>query len=303
MVDEDKTVVRAIPTLAKPKDLSRDQAYFIVIAGGTVGMMHKLPTDGDAVIGRAFDAQVRLEDEGVSRHHAKVKPSIDGIPVIEDMGSTNGTFVNGSKIDKHKLKDGDKVQIGSTCILKFSFQDDIERSFQEELFNRGVRDGLTNIYNKKYFLERIETECAHSRRHKQPLTLVMFDIDHFKKINDTHGHPAGDYSLKQLAKLVVKNLRTDDIFARYGGEEFVVLMRNIDEQGALILAERVRRSIEGHRFEYESTHIPITISLGIGQYTDDIKGPKELIDIADKYLYKAKEGGRNRVECKAVETP
>ena len=282
----------------------KQEPCFIVIAGGTVGMMYKL-TRSDVYIGRATDAEVRVDDEGVSRRHARVSLTPGEQVIIVDLGSTNGTYVNGAKIAEQVLRDGDKVQIGSTTVLKFSYQDALEESFQRKLFDSAVKDGLTGIYNKKYFMDRIETDFAYAKRHRSPLTLLLFDIDHFKKINDTRGHPAGDYVLRELAALVKKTVRNEDVFARFGGEEFAVLMRDVDDAKALVLAERMRRLIEVHVFEFEGQRIPVTVSIGIGTMTANTNPPvadsADLVNRADQYLYNAKRAGRNRVEGKALE--
>lgn len=278
----------------------REEPYLIVLAGGPVGMMYRVKLKDATVIGRGLDADIRLEDEGVSRRHARVVASHDGDPVIEDLGSSNGTFVNGQAIERQVLRDGDKIQIGSVSILKFSYQDNLELTFQQELFDRGIKDGLTEIYNKRYFLDRIAGEFAHARRHGSKLNLLMFDIDHFKKINDTHGHPAGDIVLQELAKLVSKMLRTSDVLARYGGEEFVVLMRDVDEAGALILAQRVRRHVKRYRFAAKHTPIALTISIGMSSLSDEMESADDLVQQADDYLYKAKKAGRDCIGGRAI---
>ena len=282
----------------------REEPCFIVIAGGTVGMMYKLTKD-DIYIGRATDAEVRVDDEGVSRRHARVSITPGQQVILVDLGSTNGSFVNGHRVQEQVLRDGDKVQIGSTTVLKFSYQDALEESFQRKLFDSAVKDGLTQIYNKKYFMDRIETDFAYAKRHRSPLTLLLFDIDHFKKINDTRGHPCGDHVLRELATLVKKTVRNEDVFARFGGEEFAVLMRDVDDAKGLILAERMRRLIEAHVFEFEGQRIPVTVSIGIGTMAANTNPPiadsAELVNRADQYLYNAKRAGRNRVEGKALE--
>lgn len=288
----------------------KQEACFIVIAGGTVGQMYKL-TKTDFYIGRANDAEIRVDDEGVSRKHARVSTTPNQQVIIIDLGSTNGTYVNGAKVAEQVLRDGDKVQVGSTTILKFQYQDALEESFQRKLFDSAVKDGLTGIYNKKYFIDRIDTDFAYAKRHRAPLTLMIFDIDHFKTINDTHGHPAGDTVLRELAALVKRTVRNEDVFARFGGEEFVVLMRDVDDMKALVLAERLRRLVEAASFEHDGKRIPITISVGIGTLVTPAEGQPaqnppiaeaaDLVNRADQYLYKAKRGGRNKVEGKAVE--
>jgi two-component system, cell cycle response regulator len=295
-VSESKT--RTISRIPAKGDL--EEPYLIVLSGGPVGMMYKVRSKGKTVIGRGLDADIRLEDEGVSRQHAQVIAPHDGDPIIEDLGSSNGTFVNGQPIEKHALKDGDKIQIGSVSILKFSYQDHLELTFQQELFDRGIKDGLTEIYNKRYFLDRIAGEFSHARRHGSRLNLLMFDIDHFKKINDTHGHPAGDIVLQELTKLVRKMLRTADVFARYGGEEFMVLMRDVDETGALILAQRIRRHVKRYSFVAKHTPISLTVSIGIASLSDEMESADDLIQRADEYLYKAKKAGRNCVGGRGI---
>ncbi len=273
---------------------AREEPYLIVISGGPVGLMYQVRTNVPMVIGRGLDADIRLEDEGVSRRHAQVMVR-GSHHVVEDLGSSNGTFVNGARIRRHVLQDGDKVQIGSVSVLKFSYQDDFERNFQQQLFDRSIKDGLTGIYSKKYFLDRIDAEYAHARRHNTTLSLLLFDIDHFKQINDTHGHPAGDAILKEVSRIVRKRLRTADVFARYGGDEFVVLMRDVDEDGSLILAQRLRKAIKRHEFIFDNTQILVTISLGIAFLSDEMDEAVELIQAADKCLYRAKEAGRDCV--------
>ncbi len=279
---------------------SHEEPYFIVLSGGAIGMMYKLRGDGSMVIGRGLGADVRLEDEGVSRQHSKVTAVGNGDLVLEDLGSSNGTYVNGNRIQTHTLKDSDKIQVGSISILKFSYQDDLERTFQEQLFDRGLKDGTTGVYNKQYLLDRIDSDYSHAQRHRTNLSLLMFDIDHFKKINDTYGHPAADSVLKDLALIVRRTLRTSDVFARYGGDEFVVLMREIDDAGTLVLAKRICKLIKKHKFVFESMQISCTISLGIASLSDKVSNASELIQLADKYLYKAKQAGRNRIGGRVV---
>lgn len=305
MAEEEKTAVRDMKSLFGDSQApKKEEPCFIVIAGGTVGMMYKLTKD-DVYIGRATDAEIRVDDEGVSRKHARVSITPGAQVILVDLGSTNGTFVNGQKVGEQVLRDGDKVQIGSTTVLKFSYQDALEESFQRKIFDSAVKDGLTGIYNKKYFMDRIETDFAYAKRHRSPLTLLLFDIDHFKRINDTYGHPAGDYALRELAALVKKTVRNEDVFARFGGEEFAILMRDVDDAKALVVAEKVRRLVETTTFEFEGTRIPVTVSVGIGTMSASTNPPiqdsADLVNRADQYLYKAKRGGRNRVEGKALD--
>ncbi len=256
--------------------------------------MYKITTES-TVIGRGQQADIQVIDEGISRRHAEIVHEGDDI-VIRDLGSTNGTYCNGDRIAEHQLSDGDKIQVGSTTILKFTFHDSLDESFQRQMYESALRDGLTKIFNKKYFLDRLESEFAYAVRHRTPLSLVMFDIDHFKKINDTHGHLAGDYALSTLAKVVSDTIRQEDVFARYGGEEFAVICRGIDLGGALAFGERIRRCVDGQAFVYNGIDIKVTVSVGVAAVPEvGMKEPQELIGAADDALYQAKRQGRNRV--------
>lgn len=294
---EDKTAVldtvAAGVASAAPNERS---ACFVVLAGGQAGKMYKLETD-ELMIGRGTEALVRVTDDGVSRRHAKILRNEDGSLAVVDLGSTNGTFVNGERISHRVLRDGDKLQIGTTTILKFSYQDSVEEDFQRRQYESATRDTLTQVFNRKYFLEHMPMEFAFSRRHKKALTLAMCDIDHFKAINDTFGHPAGDYVLKNVSRLMQNTIRGEDTLARVGGEEFVVSMRDTKADAAFIAAERIRRTIEASDFFFDKRPIRVTISIGLATLTD--QGPDSaegLIKLADQYLYKAKRNGRNRTE-------
>jgi two-component system cell cycle response regulator len=275
---------------------AKSRAYFIVLTGANAGEMLRVEAD-ETVLGRSPSANLRINDDGVSRKHARVVQANDGV-VIHDMGSANGTLVNGEMVvDPVTLKDGDKIQIGSTTILKFTYNDDLDESFQQKMYDAAQRDGMTKIFNKRYFLERIESELAFAKRHKTPCSLLMFDVDHFKKINDIHGHLAGDAVLIKLAALVGSAIRTEDVLARYGGEEFAVICRGLNVANAATFGERVRGLIEGAVFDFEGKMIPVTISVGAAAMGES-QTVSEWISIADAALYEAKKSGRNRVVAK-----
>jgi two-component system cell cycle response regulator len=288
---DDSTVVGAIAEdVAK---LSKDRAYLIVIAGTQVGEM--IPLTGSTVLGRGAEADLRLIEEKMSRRHCRLFIE-HGDTFIEDLGSSNGTYVNGTRVARHKLSDGDKIQVGETTILKFTYHDRLEESFQQQMYDSALRDGLTRTFNKKYFQDRIRTEFAFASRHRTSLSLILFDIDHFKKVNDTRGHLAGDRVLAALAQHVGNLVRTEDVFARYGGEEFAVLCRGTDVQNAAVLAERIRASTEQFQILFNGDPVPITISAGVAMIPDArITDADALIAACDAALYEAKRGGRNRV--------
>jgi two-component system cell cycle response regulator len=292
--DDDEVTKIGRVELLPVKAPKRDRPYFIVLAGSSLGRMFRIEGD-EVILGRATNATVRLEDDGISRNHAKVVMRGDEL-WIEDMGSQNGTFINGEKVSTQQLKDGDKIQVGATTILKFTYHDDLDDRFQQKMYDAALHDGLTKAFNKRHFLERLAVEVAYARRHKTPLTLIMLDVDHFKQVNDKHGHLAGDHVLIGLAAIIEKQLRTEDLFARYGGEEFAVLCRGASLGNAAVLGERLRVQVEAAKFEHGGNVIPVTISLGIAAQSDKAAdGATQLVSEADAGLYDAKRGGRNRV--------
>jgi diguanylate cyclase (GGDEF)-like protein len=276
-----------------PDDVAQNDAYLVVMAGSNVGEMYKLEK-AQLVIGRGDKADLRLVDDGISRDHARIVKDGDRM-VLEDLGSTNGTYCNGERVSRQPLSEGDKILLGTTTILKFSYHDKLDEAFQRQMSESALRDGLTRAYNKRYFSERVESELQYSLRHASPLSLIFLDIDYFKTINDQHGHQAGDHVLVQLATLAMSMLGEDDIFARYGGEEFAVIARGRDAAAAQELSERLRASVETHPFVFEGTAIPVTISIGVSYAPGlGIVTTVDLVARADETLYAAKRGGRNR---------
>lgn len=287
-----------ISMLQVEKDTGR-KAYLIVIKGRSVGKMYPLDKPL-TMIGRSSGVDIQIEDDGVSRKHAYIERTAGGLRVVDNQ-STNGIFINGMRLPNHDLEDGDRVQIGSNTILKFSYQDEVEENYQKQLYDSATRDGLTGAYNKKHFADRLKSEFAYCYRHDTLLSLILFDIDHFKKLNDGWGHPAGDYVLKTLAGIVAKTLRTEDMFARYGGEEFGIILRDTDAERAFLIGERIRRAVEAHSFEWEGERLPVRISVGVATLeAKNYQSAKELVKASDGFLYKAKEGGRNRTESALV---
>jgi diguanylate cyclase (GGDEF)-like protein len=268
--------------------------FLLVLAGGSVGELLAI-TQPEMILGRERNVSIHIDDEGVSRRHAKLICSEAGVH-IEDLGSANGTFVNDTRVGAARLlTDGDKITLATT-VLKFTYSDDVEESFQRRMFEAVLRDGLTKAYNKKYLWERLDKELAFSLRHGSPLSILLLDLDHFKNVNDTFGHPAGDAVLVAFADTVHGTIRTEDVFARYGGEEFAVLCRATDVRSAGILAERIRVRVESACVRYEDNEIRVTISAGVAGFPElQAKTPEELISAADDALYEAKRGGRNRV--------
>ena len=268
-------------------------ACFVQIYGKDIG--RKYPLDRvQTTIGRGPDNTIAVDMDNVSRAHCKIYSGAGG-HYIEDMGSTNGTFVNDVEVNqRRKLNNGDLVKIGGT-IFKFIDGDNIEQLYYEEIYRMAIIDGLTQIYNKRYFVEFLEREMARCQRYSRPLTLILFDLDHFKKVNDEYGHLAGDYVLRRVAGLIAeRNIRKEECFARYGVEEFAILLPDTDLDRGVILADKVRSMIEETHFEFEANTMPVRLSMGVAQMQpgDTLDG---FVKAADEKLYEAKQSGRNRV--------
>jgi diguanylate cyclase (GGDEF)-like protein len=279
-----------------PLKAARGRPYLIVLSGNNVGEMHRI--EGEAVIGRGTQATIHMSDDGVSRRHARIVMA-NGVLRVEDLDSANGTFINGEKVTSHALQDGDKIQFGSTTILKFTYHDRLEENFQQQMYSAALRDELTQAFSKKHFLDRLSSEFAFAKRHRSPLAVAMIDVDFFKKVNDTYGHLAGDYVLARLAQLAARLVRTEDVFARYGGEEFSIIGRGTRCADLAVLGERLRAAVQATHFDHDGRQIPVTISVGIAAYPEiAVAEPLELVAAADEALYEAKRAGRNRVNFK-----
>lgn len=275
------------------KESSDDKhACLVVIYGDDLGKRIALG-EMVTVIGRSAKCSVWLDQESVSRSHCQIA-FVDGIYELEDLGSTNGTYVNDTIARKVALRDGDQIKIGRT-ILKFILGSNIEGQYHEEIYQLMTLDGLTQVRNKRYFDEMIEREVSRATRYRRRFSLIFFDIDHFKLINDNHGHLAGDAVLRQLGSLIQARVRRDDTLARTGGEEFAILCPEIDASGAAELARELNLLVHGTKFTFEGTQIDVTISLGVAEWSSDFEVVDEIIRAADAKLYEAKRLGRNRV--------
>ena len=292
MSDDWKTRVTEVRAPAKVEGTG-GQACLVWIypAGADLGRRFELQST-EMVIGRGSDSDLQVDKDSVSRRHARIERRGARWAVV-DLGSTNGTYVNDSPVADKLLDDGDLVKIGA-AIFKFLTGGNVEAAYHEEIYQMTIIDGLTRANNKRYFTENLERELARIARHRRPVSLVMFDIDHFKLINDNHGHLTGDHVLKELAGRVRSRVRREEIFARYGGEEFVVLLPEAGHDAAIEFAEQIRRLIERDPFLFEGDVIPVTISCGVATVEEEL--PAEgFIKLADDNLYRAKRSGRNRV--------
>ena len=281
------TIVSSTPLRTDAKD-----ACLVMIVGEEIGKRIPL-VDADVTIGRSSSSVLQLDIDNVSRNHAAIVMTPLG-HVLRDLGSTNGTFVNDRRITEHRLRDGDLVRVGRAT-LKFLMSGNVEAQYHEEIYRLMTIDGLTQVHNKRFFGEALEKEFARSLRYKHPFALVVFDIDHFKKVNDTYGHLAGDEVLRRVGQLVQGKVRTNDTTARIGGEEFAVLLPEVPCEGGVVLAEKLRKLIEDEVFSHDGTSIPVTVSLGVAAWQPGLSDAESLLKAADAKLYEAKRSGRNRV--------
>jgi two-component system, cell cycle response regulator len=295
MPDKNSTMIMAGPVPTK-REGDLDEAVLVLLypPGPNLGRKFAM-TATELVVGRMSELDVPIETDSVSRRHARLFRE-DGRWKVEDLGSTNGTYVNDRKIEQASpLRNGDLVRFGG-AIAKFLAGQDIEASYHEEIYKMSIVDGLTGVHNKRFFLEFLEREISGAARYRMPLALVLFDIDHFKKVNDGHGHLAGDTVLKELARRLKPRIRREDLLARYGGEEFACILTKTPLEGAVHFAESLRDMVARLPFQYEAIALPVTISLGVAVFHDATPcPPSDLIRIADEKLYSAKNGGRNRV--------
>ncbi|CCE22809.1 GGDEF domain-containing protein [Methylotuvimicrobium alcaliphilum] len=269
------------------------EPYLVILSGKHIGKQFKL-TRQKNVFGRGHDADIIIADPKISRRHGAFIIKA-GVVMVEDYGSTNGTYIDERRIDKEKISLLSRIRAGGTY-MRIDYKKPSEAQSEQALYQAANTDVLTQIPNRRAFVIRGQEELSFCKRNRTSLTVIMCDVDHFKKINDTFGHPAGDQVLRELAEMLNKEMRTEDTLARYGGEEFIMLLRGSSEKQALILAERVREKVARKAFEYQHLRIPATLSFGIcsrqSAYIDSLES---IIRAADRALYQAKKNGRNQV--------
>jgi len=272
--------------------------YLIMVRGGMTGAMFRV--DGRTTsLGRSVENTHSIHDATVSRRHASLTHDADGRTWLTDLGSSNGTYIDGKRLIPHqpvRLEQGGRIQLGASTVLKYVGLDPCEERFQREMFDRATRDNLTGLYNRAYFLEQIGPRCDQAISRGMILAILMVDIDHFKRINDDHGHDVGDAALREVAKVLRDSTRSDDLVARYGGEEFLAALPVAAEAGAVDRAERIRQCLLQRPIRAGSETLRLTVSIGLSHADRNrawnVAG---LISSADAALYEAKRAGRNRV--------
>jgi two-component system cell cycle response regulator len=289
-MDESKTRITAV----KPPAAVTQKSCLVLIypPGPLMGKRFEI-TGRELFIGRGADCRIQIDFDSVSRRHARII-NRGSVISVEDLDSTNGTYVNEQPVTKVKLCSSDLVQVGN-AIFKFISGGNVEANYHEAIYRMTIEDALTGAHNKRFLLDFLERELARSTRYRRPISLVMFDIDHFKKINDTHGHLTGDQVLRELSRRIGNRIRREELLARYGGEEFVVVLPETDHEGAMKFAEQLRRLVGRSPVEFEGDHITVTISLGVTTSQGDNIAVNVFIRQADENLYRAKNSGRNRV--------
>jgi two-component system cell cycle response regulator len=285
-------------TINRELQKAKEQPACLILIKGTPQGHRYFITADEMVIGRDPAADISIPDNSISRKHARIKQS-GGTVTIEDLGSSNGTSVNSKKLEPGNvvtLSKEDMIKLGNS-IVKYLPAGELEIVFYGNLNQAANTDPMTKCFNKGYFLEAIEAEVKRAKALSTPISLMFFDLDHFKKVNDTYGHEGGDFVLKEFTNLVrsLGLIQKSDIFARYGGEEFCLMMPSKTAQEAGKIAETIRGKVQMHEFNYEGQRIPVTTSLGVAELKSDMETATDLIKASDKALYESKKGGRNRV--------
>lgn len=295
---DSRTMQGQRPDFTAPRRPDNEEVAFLVLTSGP-DLGHVFRLVDSTTLGRERTNVVAFGHSSVSRNHAVIVREAQGRFVLCDNDSANGTYVNGERVQRHVLRAGDNIQLGFLGDqLRFSLGDASQEALIRRLYETSTRDTLTGAINRRHFFDRFHAELAFSARHRTPLALVMLDIDHFKRVNDTWGHQAGDRVLCDVATFCARAIRVEDIFGRYGGEEFTLLLRNVPPAGATRAADRLRQGLEAMRIGWNEERLRVTISAGVALTTccqPDNVTAEAMIAIADARLYEAKAGGRNRV--------
>ena len=272
--------------------VTEGEASLVTIYGEELGRRYPLPPAG-LTIGRGPDVGIRLHDDTVSRVHCELRFK-DGSVVIRDLGARNHSYVNDHRVKNHRLLDGDVLRVGHT-LFKFFVGVSHEVACFDEIHHAATTDPLTAALNRRSLDAELDRQWYVCSRYERPLSVLMIDIDHFKRVNDEHGHHAGDVVLQRLARMVLKGKRRSDVFGRYGGEEFLFVMPETSIKNALIVAERLRDRVAKTTMKIEGNEICITLSIGVASRDLKLESRAALVALADERLYLAKRQGRNRV--------
>jgi diguanylate cyclase (GGDEF)-like protein len=296
LYDEEDTEVSRTTAIIPSSTRNVLRPRLTMMSGTSSGRVISLDEKEQFFLGRARGADIHIDDSGVSRLHCRFVRQ-NGRIVVEDLRSTNGIVVNGNRVSSARLKPGDRVQLGTSILLQYTELDSAEDELARRLYEASILDPLTGAFSRKYFMERLDVEISHARRHKKALSLVLFDVDWFKRVNDTHGHAAGDAMLRAMVNVLCQTVRAEDVLTRYGGEEFSLLVRDTTLMGARQFAERIRLHVQALDVSFEGKILRVTVSVGVAELSEcePLAPADAFLRLADERLYRAKATGRNRV--------
>ena len=286
---------RDVSNMLPAEQKGRRRPYVVVLSGPDAGAIHRL--DGPSTLmGRGSGCDITLHDDGLSRRHARLICGATGVVGVEDLGSTNGTFVEGEKVTSTRLRDGDRFQLGEAALLKFSLSDEFDDAFVRKLQESSVVDRLTGTYLREHLEQHLASEVSFSQRHGTSLALILVGMDHFGLVNETFGRVAGDSVLREVGAVLRGEVRSHDFVARFGGDHFAVLTRGITADQAGVLAARLRASIESMVVRWKGREVKVTASLGVAAlWSEAVESAEGLIVAAAEALDDARSQGRNRV--------
>ncbi len=291
--DDTKTFLNS--QIGQPPRGDGEDCLVIIYAGtqADFGRRHVLKTPLTS-IGRSRSNDIVISSDAVSRYHAQITKQGSEI-IVRDLDSTNGTYINDDveRTQECRLRRGDQIRIGET-VLKYLSGSDIESQYHAVVASMALTDGLTNLANRKHLDSVLTEEIARSRRHGRELSLLMIDIDHFKRINDQHGHTGGDHVLRRIGLVLQQRLRPGDKIGRYGGEEFCAILPETGLRDAAHVADLLRTRLAEENFNADGQRVSVTVSIGVAALQMETQ-PTDLYRAADQRLYRAKESGRNRV--------
>jgi len=292
----DNTDILNVSSIRKQWDVtSKKTPALTLLTGEKLGKVFKLINGLELSIGRDPSNHIPIDVASFSRRHCSVTMSNNKV-YIKDLNSTNKVFINGKEVSAAELKDGDRVSFGDICVFKYSLLDKLDLEINSMLFKKATEDILTGVHNRTYFQESFKVEFMFHKRVEMPLSLIFYDFDDFKKVNDTYGHMCGDMVLKKVSGAVKTHIREIDFLARYGGEEFVILLKNTDYDSAMQIAKKLQATIASTDIVFETIKINITASFGVVTLIDNnFKSPEEMLVKVDAMAFRAKKQGKNGV--------
>ena len=288
-------------SLDPARPASERRPYLLVLSGPQLGEIFPLDPEREFVLGRDPACEIRLRDTGVSRRHAGVVAGHRGAR-LRDMGSTNGVFVEGIQVADCELQDGQRVQMGMHTALKYCLCDDLEIGYQRRLAEGALLDPETGLFNRRHFDDRFSAELVTSSRYTRPMSLLLVDVDGFRRVNETHGRAAGEEALGLVSRWVKSAVRREDTLARVSGEQFGVVARETPLSAGRALGERIRKAVERGHISVRGQELMLTVSVGvvgidaIGSYSAP-RTETAVLGLAEAALRRALDSGGNRVEA------